>query len=193
MTTAYPAALDSFSNPVGTDTLNTVDHAAQHDNANDAIGAIETALGVKHGARCRATRASVQGAANSTWTALFFDAEDFDTDAFHSTSTNTDRVTIPASMGGIYLIVANDGAWAPSATGQRAFAISKNGVPGVGTILATQVDAGSAAAGLAGNNVSAIASLSAGDYVQAAIYQNSGGALNGNANGSASLTVIKLA
>jgi len=48
MTTAFPGAIDSFTNPTSTDTLDssTVPHAAQHDNANDAIAAIESTLGV---------------------------------------------------------------------------------------------------------------------------------------------------
>lgn len=47
MTTSFPGALDTFTNPVATDALNssTVPHAAQHDNINDAVLAIETALG----------------------------------------------------------------------------------------------------------------------------------------------------
>jgi hypothetical protein len=48
MTTSYPGSLDSFVNPTSTDTLSssTVPHAAQHDNANDAIAAVESTLGV---------------------------------------------------------------------------------------------------------------------------------------------------
>jgi hypothetical protein len=47
MTTTYPGTLDTFTNPVSTDLLSsaTVPHAAQHDNLNDAVAAIETALG----------------------------------------------------------------------------------------------------------------------------------------------------
>jgi len=47
MATNYPSSLDSFTNPTATDTLDsaTVPHAAQHDNINDAVTAIETALG----------------------------------------------------------------------------------------------------------------------------------------------------
>lgn len=48
MTTAYPGALDSFTNPTGTDALNsaTVPHADQHANANDAVEAVQAELGV---------------------------------------------------------------------------------------------------------------------------------------------------
>ena len=47
MTTAYPGAIDDFTNPTSSDTLDsqTVPHAAQHSDLNDAVEAIETALG----------------------------------------------------------------------------------------------------------------------------------------------------
>ena len=47
MTTAYPSALDTFTNPGAGDTLDsaTVPHAAQHSNINDAVAAIENELG----------------------------------------------------------------------------------------------------------------------------------------------------
>ena len=46
MATAYPGAIDVLTNPGGGDNLNAPDHAAQHTNANDAIEAIETELGI---------------------------------------------------------------------------------------------------------------------------------------------------
>lgn len=45
MATSYPGAIDTLTNPTSTDYQDTVDHAAQHTNANDAIEAIETELG----------------------------------------------------------------------------------------------------------------------------------------------------
>jgi hypothetical protein len=47
MATNYPGALDSYTNPTSTDTLDsaTVPHATQHTNLNDAVVAVETALG----------------------------------------------------------------------------------------------------------------------------------------------------
>jgi hypothetical protein len=44
--TVYPSSLDSFSNPSPTDPLSNPAHAAQHGDANDAIEAIESTLGV---------------------------------------------------------------------------------------------------------------------------------------------------
>ena len=47
MPTSYPSGLDNFTNPTATDSLDsaTVPHASQHTNINDAVEAIETALG----------------------------------------------------------------------------------------------------------------------------------------------------
>jgi len=48
MATNYPNSLDVLQNPSATDTLNsvTVPHHLQHANANDAIEAIQTVLGL---------------------------------------------------------------------------------------------------------------------------------------------------
>jgi hypothetical protein len=47
MATVYPGAIDNFTNPTSSDTLNsvTVPHATQHSDLNDAVEAIEAALG----------------------------------------------------------------------------------------------------------------------------------------------------
>jgi len=48
MAIQYPAALDNLINPTASDTLNsnTVPHAQQHSDLNDAVEAIQTVLGV---------------------------------------------------------------------------------------------------------------------------------------------------
>lgn len=48
MASSFPGGLDALTNPTGSDTLDTpaVLHSSQHANANDAIEAIEGALGV---------------------------------------------------------------------------------------------------------------------------------------------------
>jgi hypothetical protein len=52
MATAYPTALDSFTNPTENDNLDTtgVEHHEQHANANDAIEALETKVGINNSA-----------------------------------------------------------------------------------------------------------------------------------------------
>jgi hypothetical protein len=44
MATNFPASVDTLTNPVSNDSLNSPSHSAQHANANDAIEAIETYL-----------------------------------------------------------------------------------------------------------------------------------------------------
>jgi len=46
--TSYPGALDTFTNPTGTDDTSVLSHAAQHANANDAIEALEAKLGTSN-------------------------------------------------------------------------------------------------------------------------------------------------
>ena len=46
MPTVYPGALDSFVNPVDTDTLNAPPHDGQHADVNDAVEAVEAELGL---------------------------------------------------------------------------------------------------------------------------------------------------
>ena len=46
MATNFPTSLDSLINPISTDTLDSPDHAAQHQNINDAVEALETKVGI---------------------------------------------------------------------------------------------------------------------------------------------------
>ena len=48
MATAFPTSKDELVNPQPTDSVQTVSHAAQHANANDAIEALETKVGVNN-------------------------------------------------------------------------------------------------------------------------------------------------
>lgn len=44
--TQFPEGLDNFTNPTSTDSMETVSHSSQHSNANDAIEALQTKIGV---------------------------------------------------------------------------------------------------------------------------------------------------
>lgn len=46
MATDYPTTIDTFVNPTATDQMSAPPHAAQHADANDAIIAIQTKIGV---------------------------------------------------------------------------------------------------------------------------------------------------
>jgi len=50
MATNFPTSLDSLTNPLSTDTLNSPSHADQHANVNDAVEALETKVGANSSA-----------------------------------------------------------------------------------------------------------------------------------------------
>lgn len=56
---------------------------------------------------CRAYNSGAFDPATSSWVSITLDSERFDTDAMHSTSTNTSRITIPTGGDGLYLIGGN--------------------------------------------------------------------------------------
>lgn len=62
MPTAYPGALDNFTNPTGADNLSDapVLHHSQHTNVNDAVKAIETELGTNAKGAATSVRARLE-------------------------------------------------------------------------------------------------------------------------------------
>ncbi len=130
----------------------------------------------------------IQTLSNNTETVLTFDSERFDTDNYHSTTTNTSRLTVPSGKAGYYLITAN-AAWNLNATGERYLGIRRNGtsihygpsVPGSSSIYVS-------------SQLTAIWNLSVGDYIEFFGYQNSGGnlAVNNNLNGNGAIFAMYL-
>lgn len=105
---------------------------------------------------------------NATYTAITFATERFDTDAFHSTSSNTSRITIPTGKGGKYLFIGST-RWA-SGSGDRYMKFYKNGVAQDGTTRATSST-------FMFNTTFYADSLAAGDYIEMYVYQSSGGSI----------------
>lgn len=118
--------------------------------------------------------------------ALTFDSEEFDVDGLHSTSVNTSRITIPTGFDGKWWF--NIAAmWAVNATGQRLARFYKNGAAfgppsyavGNGTYNVT-------------NNFGALISVVATDYIEAFVFQDSGGPLAIGAAGSPNVASCRL-
>lgn len=120
-----------------------------------------------------ARQTSAQTVSNNTWTVITLDVEDIDTNGAHSTVSNTSRFTCPTGYDGYYE-VSGGVSWASNSTGQRWSRLLKNG---------TEIDG-------SGNNIdgnssnqtltdarTVIVSLAAGDYVELAGFQSSGGNL----------------
>ena len=114
---------------------------------------------------------ATQAIANNTATALTFNAETIDTDGFHSTSTNTSRMTIPTGLSGKFLITINT-LWDLNGVGIRNFNVRKNGA----TFYAPQEIIGSTTA-YVGQSGSAILEAVAGDYFELFVLQTSGAGL----------------
>lgn len=121
---------------------------------------------------CSLTKSANQSVNDATYTAITFNTESFDTDGFHSTVTNTERITIPSGKGGKYLFVATADI-AANATGIRQAGFWKNG-----SIQKGQVALSAASAGETKLTVSAIYDLVATDYIEFYVYQNSTAARN---------------
>ena len=107
-----------------------------------------------------------QSISNSTWTALTWDSEDFDTDGFHSTSSNTDRITIPSGKAGKYLVTGIAG-WGSETAGRRNHGIYKNGTLYKAITM-------SPAAQYPQASISFIINLIVGDYLSFYVWQNTG-------------------
>lgn len=108
---------------------------------------------------------------NSTHTQITFNTENFDTDNFHSTTTNTSRVTIPTGKDGYYQI--NCGVeWDANATNSRYISLYKNG-----TRTYTSICSASSGS-YPHSRLSTIINLVAGDYIEIYAMQDSGGTLS---------------
>jgi len=130
--------------------------------------------------------AANQTLSNATWTTITFPEEEFDTDAFHSTSTNTGRLTIPTGKDGKYRINASI-VFDSNATGIRLVRFTKNG-----TFFQQGVWGSASSAEQTASHSQVIVSLVAGDYVEVQGYQTSGGNLDVKADGGFNQCIFQI-
>jgi hypothetical protein len=114
---------------------------------------------------------ATQSISNNTSTLITWDSENFDTNTYHSTSSNTSRITIPAGKAGKYLFTSY-GFFADNATGNRRLDLRKNGS------LIRSWPTPSTTATFSGLTITCILNLAEADYIEIAAFQTSGGALN---------------
>ena len=121
---------------------------------------------------CSLLNSANQSVANATATIATFNTENFDTDGFHSTSTNTGRITIPTGLGGKYL-VSFGMKWTGTAGATARVAYLRKNAGTLGDfIFQNSVNAPAIWAR------SVIVDLADGDYIYVDIYQESGGSLD---------------
>jgi hypothetical protein len=115
----------------------------------------------------------LQGVSNTTATAILYPSESYDTDAFHSTSTNTSRITIPTGKGGKYQFTA----WcsiSATVTGVLQLRLLKNGSTTGGN--GTEGLIGNVTAGADRVSGTVTVEAAANDYFEIFVYFSSGGA-----------------
>ena len=120
---------------------------------------------------------TAQSVANATTVAATFDTEAFDTDGYHSTTTNTSRFTIPSGKDGKYLVLGRV-TYVANSSGVRQGRLLKNG-----NLIGLNTDTTPGSGGGQNIEVSGIYSAVAGDYFEVAYWQNSGGSLNSESGG----------
>ncbi len=170
--TGQPTSISDFLDDTagGTDALTT---KAPTSNVMYDHGVATTGVHA-FGKSCRVRNSANISIPNATETILTWDTEIWDTDTIHDLETNTNRLT--CKTAGIYLVFLY-GAMQANATGQRRFRIYKNAGIEVQYVVGKDGDGNFVAV------VMSIVSLAVNEYMQAGIYQTSGGALNFNASG----------
>lgn len=127
---------------------------------------------------CLLTNNGSQTIPNNTDTFLTYNTETYDTDGYHSTSSNTGRLTIPTGKSGYYYVYSLV-RWDNNTSGLRTMQITQgSGQSSIGVIEATP---GGASAYI-GFHQGSIRYAAAGDYFECKVNQTSGGNLNVRAN-----------
>jgi len=131
----------------------------------------------------RVRRTTSLSVAANTWTTVSFDAEDWDTANYWTSSQNT-RITVPAT--GYYLFIVRSN-WA-LATGTRWGRLMRNG--NTGLVFDAFTDYANSTTGLSARipHGTVLLSLNEGDYVEAQVFSSAATTLN-----SAELVVARLA
>ena len=164
-------------------TLGDISYASSTANTNTRLGigstgqVLTVASGVPSWATPAATTPTFSGCfltnstdfsvPSATETAITWNAETFDTDAFHSTSTNTSRITIPAGKAGKYLFTFAAFYENSGTSNSPRYRFKKNG-----TVIVSVQESAQFQMAL---TLSTIVSLAVGDYVEIFIFHNSGG------------------
>ncbi len=145
--------------------------SANFDAAKAAIEANEAAISALSSSSAASPTVSVgtttnQAIPNNAVRKVTWNAESFDTNAFHDNASNSTRLTINES--GIYQINATI-AWEANAAGDRLLTIVKNGSQTQLTDTETPVAGSSTSQSLSG-----ILELAQGDFVEVTVFQSSG-------------------
>ena len=159
------AAYDDLNNTQNVGTGSSVS-AAWFDKARDNLEHYATGPGA------HALSNATTNVSSGTVTAVAFAAADlFDTDGYHSTSSNNTRITVPSGLGGRYLCVGYV-ALSANASGSRQAHFRVNG-----SAVRRCVSQANAASQPWETTLTSSILLSVGDYVELIVFQDSGSTL----------------
>jgi hypothetical protein len=116
---------------------------------------------------------AAQSISNNTDTIVLFDSELYDTNTFHSTSSNTGRITIPTGQGGYYQFNCSV-QFQNLSGGNRRVILYKNGAV-MSDNTGYQIENGS---GLTSIKFTVVLNAAAGDYFTMIAFADQGGAIN---------------
>jgi hypothetical protein len=120
--------------------------------------------------QCKVVKTSTQSIPNVTWTALTFQAQDFNIGSLHSTGSNPSRITIQST--GLYVFGATVASTLNSQSG--FVSLRKNGA----TFVSAKVKfIGNSSLTESGHVTTIERMTSSGDYMECVVFQNTGGAL----------------
>jgi len=122
---------------------------------------------------CSVQKTTDQSVTSSVSTEITWDSEQFDTDAFHSNTTNNARFTIPSGKGGYYLI-SGTVQFSANSSGIRQVQLYKNGTK----INETLGGGSTSATNRSAVGFSFVVSLVATDYISLYARQDSGNTLD---------------
>lgn len=159
------------SSTADTNTRLPIGTAGQVLTVSGGVPAWTTVVNTVNFVGCSAWNSTDISVNNGTFTTVNYNSEDYDTNGFHSTTTNTSRFTIPSGQAGYYLVWANT-YWRHPGTSNAGAANArwlKNG----STAYFTTGSAFSAYSTTTRNGVhtSGVLYLAVGDYVEHQIYQ----------------------
>jgi hypothetical protein len=120
-------------------------------------------------AGCKAFTTVAQTVSSGVYSDITWNSETFDTDGYHSTSSNTARITIPAGKAGAYEFTGYL-SWDTGTSGFRLISIQKNGT---GSLFTANMQPGADYPSQIATVIDNAAAV--GDYYILRVYHNQGG------------------
>lgn len=121
----------------------------------------------------RVTNAGNTSVSNNTETAILYDTESYDNGGFHSTSSNTNRLTVPSGAGGVYAYGCQVYWTGWTASTQHSVRIKANGSSLMG-FNADFTPSSGAGGTLFAETATGMGTFAAGDYIECTVLQTGG-------------------